>query len=78
MTCREAILDAIRDLLRGREDQTFTPVEVALFMLAREAPYKELTIRGTISHLMCTDEPDPTGRRSQELERVGRGRYRLR
>ena len=78
MTCRDAILDAIRDLLRGREDPTFTPVEVARFMRAQGTPYQELTIRGHISHLMCADEPDPAGKRSQDLERLGRGRYRLR
>ncbi|MBB5375442.1 hypothetical protein HNQ07_000886 [Deinococcus metalli] len=78
MTCRDDILAAIPVLIQARDDQTFSAVEVAKFMRARGTPYKELSIRRMVTYDMCAPEPDLTGRRTQELERVERGRYRVR
>lgn len=78
MTIRQDILSVIPEVVDGRPDQTFTPMEIVAVLLTRGVPYKELSIRSCITNGMCATAPDPSGRRSCDLERVGRGRYRLR
>ncbi|GHF54205.1 hypothetical protein HNQ07_003572 [Deinococcus metalli] len=78
MTCRDDILEVIRELVQGRTDQTFGAADVVAGMKARGHQYKELSIRTYVTSTLCAPAPDPTGRRTQDLERVTRGRYRLR
>ena len=78
MTLRGDILEAIAELLRGREDQSFTSPEVVGVLKRRGSPYKELSIRSQITHRMSATAPDAARGRSHELERVARGRFRLR
>lgn len=72
MGAREDILAVIRRL--GQE--TFSVADV----LAEMAPssYAESTIRTHITSRMCADAPDNHGATYADLERVARGRYRVR
>lgn len=72
MGAREEILIAIRRL--GSE--TFTVMDVLREMRGTE--YAESTIRTHITSRMCADAPDNHGTTYADLDRVGRGRYRLR
>lgn len=75
--CREEILVAFRYLHDlGQSDAT--PIEVIAHMRSRGSVYADSTIRTHITSRMCYDAPDNHGTTYDDLERVGRGRYRLR
>lgn len=75
--CREEVLAVARLLhAEGRED--FSPADVVDAMRAAGTRYAESTIRTHVVSRMCADAPDNHGTTYDDLERVGRGRYRLR
>ncbi|WP_412027901.1 hypothetical protein [Deinococcus yunweiensis] len=78
MTLRADILEVVRELVQEQQDASFTAPDVVRVLRQRGTPYKELSIRSHVSYAMCAITPDPHGRRSQDFERLSRGRYRLR
>ena len=75
-TCRGQVLDAIREVLRGRKSPQLTVKEVVEEMARRGRPYSKATIQVTIAQKMTTGHKGGTG--TNDLERVSRGVYRLR
>jgi hypothetical protein len=72
MTCRDAILAAIR---RHAPDATFAADDVIRWMAG--ATYAESTIRTHVVSRMCREAPDNHGTVYDDLERVERGIYRM-
>ena len=74
---REEILGAIRQLVDGRPDRTFTPQQVVAFLQSRGTRLKESTIRTHVVSMMCLDAPVNHTVTYPDLRRVGRGLYTL-
>lgn len=74
---RREILAAIRAVLGRSGGTTFTPAQVVTEMARRSSGYAESTIRTMITAHMCHNAPDNNGTTYDDLERVGRGIYRL-
>lgn len=77
MTCREEVLEAIVALRRRNDSDVFTLLQVIDEMSRRGTDYRESTIRTHITSRMCRDSPDHHAVVYDDLERVGRGQYRL-
>ncbi len=73
-SCRDLILEAARRL-ETEGHSTFTIPQVLNHL--RGSGYPESTIRTHVSSRMCIDAPDHHGTVTADLERVGRGQYRL-
>ncbi len=56
----------------------FTPDEMVRALRQAGSAYEESTIRTHVVSRMCANSPDNHGTTYADLERVGRGRYRLR
>jgi DNA-binding FadR family transcriptional regulator len=78
MGAREDILSAARDLAARSHDSTFTLRDVIAELSRRGTAYTESTIRTHVTSRMCANAPDNHGTVHDDLERVDRGRYRLR
>ncbi|GHF61494.1 hypothetical protein HNQ07_004169 [Deinococcus metalli] len=78
MTCRDEILSVIRRLIQDRPDGEFGLSEVIQAMRTERSPYHKGTIMSYITSFMCANAPSARYRKYNDLERVGRGRYRLR
>ena len=76
MTCREQILEVARDLARRTPHGTFAVREIVAGMRARNTPYTEGTIYGHVTSVMRRGA-SRRGSHYEDLERVGRGVYRL-
>jgi hypothetical protein len=74
MACRDEILSAIRDEIRG----DFRPDDVIAILRRRGSRYKESTIRTHVCSRMCGDAPQNHAVVYNDLQRVGSGRYQLR
>ncbi len=77
-TCRAEILDAFDRLQRRHGRAVFAPVEIVQEVLAVSDRYPEHTIRTEIVSRMCVEAPVHHAVAYDDLERVDRGRYRLR
>lgn len=77
-TCRDEILQVIPEITRDRLDGTFAASEVVKALKARGTRYVRGTIQAHIISRMCADAPDNHAVVYNDLERVARGRYRLR
>ena len=77
-TCRAEILDAFDRLERRHGRAVFAPVEIIQEVLAVTDRYPEHTIRTEIVSRMCAEAPVHHAASYNDLERVGRGRYRVR
>lgn len=77
-TCREEILAAMPDVCRVSADGTFSPDDVVKALAARGSRFSAATVRTHVMSRMCANAPDHHGSVTQDLERVDRGRYRLR
>ncbi len=77
-TCRAEILAAFDRLERRHGRSVFAPIEVVQEVLAVTDRYPEHTIRTEIVSRMCADAPVHHAVAYDDLERVGRGRYRVR
>ncbi|GLY85988.1 hypothetical protein Airi02_039170 [Actinoallomurus iriomotensis] len=75
---RREILAAIRELLDRSVGETFTPEQVVAEMRRRGTGYAESTIRTMVTAHMCSNAPDNAGTTYDDLERIGRGIYRIR
>lgn len=76
--CREEILGAITTITRGSQKNTFTLDQVIREMERRGSGYAENTIRTHVTSKMCANAPNHHASVYEDLERVGRGLYRLR
>lgn len=76
-TCRDEILQAIRALTSRSRSDSFTIQQVIDEMSARGTTYSENTIRTHVASRMCQDAPDNHAVVYDDLERIGRGEYRL-
>jgi len=77
-TCRDEIL-AIWPRLEARSEDGTVTVQAVVDALRREGTrYSESTIRTHVTSRMCADAPDHHAKVFADLERLDRGRYRLR
>lgn len=77
-TCRAEILAAFDRLERRHGRAVFAPVEIIQEVLAVTDRYPEHTVRTEIVSRMCAEAPVHHAASYNDLERVGRGRYRVR
>jgi hypothetical protein len=78
MTCRDEVLAAFQRLISRTGQQAFSPAEIVREVMAVTSAYRESTIRTHVVSRMCADAPDHHRVVYDDLERVGRGLYRLR
>ncbi len=78
MSCRDEVLAAFGRLEGTHGRAVFSLAEVVLEVLAGTDEYAEGTIRTHVSSRMCSDAPVHHDTTYADLERVGRGQYRLR
>lgn len=78
VTCRAEILAAFARLERRHGRSVFAPVEIVQEVLAVTDRYPEHTIRTEIVSRMCAEAPVHHAVTYNDLERVDRGRYRVR
>jgi hypothetical protein len=77
MTARDDVLAASRALASRSEDGTFSLANVISELRRRRSVYEESTIRTHVTSKMCRNAPDHQDTAYNDLEQVGRGRYRL-
>jgi hypothetical protein len=78
VTCREEVLKAATFLSRRSGCGTFALADLMAEMQRRGTNFAESTIRTHVTSRMCINAPANHASRSDDLERVGRGFYRLR
>lgn len=78
MTCREEVLKAAHLLTRRSTDGSFSPQDVVAELRRRGSRYAGATIKTHVVSRMCVNAPANHASCSDELERVGPARYRLR
>lgn len=76
MTCRDEILDCFR-ALRSFGHHEVAISEVVAWMRQRGSAYEDSTIRTHVSSRMCKDAEQNHQTKYDDLQRVGRGVYRL-
>lgn len=74
---RYEILQAIRAVLARSGDTSFTVAQVIAEMTRRDTGYPKSTISTMITAHMCRNAPDNAATTYDDLERIGRGIYRL-
>lgn len=75
--CRQAVLNAARRLHQaGHRD--FSPAEIILQVQRDGHRFADSTVRTFVVSVMCANAPVNHGTTYDDLERVGRARYRLR
>lgn len=77
MTCRTDILAVARLLSQQSADGTFAAQDVVAALRARGTTHLDTTIRRHVSSEMCRNATGSAAARYHDLERVGRGRFRL-
>jgi hypothetical protein len=77
-SARQEILTAARSLASHSPDGSFTLMQVITELRRTGTRYTESTIRTHVTSRMCADSPDHHGTTYDDLERLDRGRYRLR
>lgn len=75
---RQEILTAARRLISRSPDGSFTLAQILDEVCRADSRYAESTIRTHVTSRMCGDSPDHHGTTYDDLERLDRGRYRLR
>lgn len=78
MTCRDEVLKAASFLASGSPDGTFSPADIVHRMEKMGTSFSESTIRTHVVSRMCHQAPVNHAAKYSDLERVGRGRYKLR
>lgn len=78
MSARSEILRAARHLAATSPDGTFSTEEIVKHLTAEGTRYPESTIRTHVISSMCSNAPVNHATTYNDLERVARGRYRLR
>ena len=77
LTCRDEILAAIRRLQSRHGRAAFRLDEIAQEVRAATNRYNESTIRTQVVSKLCKQAPVHHGTVYDDLDRVGRGLYRL-
>lgn len=75
---RAEILQAIRAIVARTGDEVVTVAQVMAEMRRRETRYADSTIRTMMVSHLCVDTQGPGIDTYQDLERLGRGQYRIR
>ena len=78
MTCRNEVLSAMNRLERRHGKLIFPLSEIVKEVLSHTSRYEESTIRTHISAHMCAQAPVNNAVVTDDLDRVGRGMYKLR
>ena len=78
MTCRDAVLEAMRRLRDRHGRNVFKLDEIVQEVLSRTSAFKESTVRTHVTSRMCADAPDHHAVVYADLDRVEHGLYRLR
>lgn len=76
-TCREELLEAVKEIIGSKGINEFTIDEAINFMKQRSTKFKESTIRTHITSRCCKNAPDNHGVVYEDYLRVGHGVYRL-
>lgn len=76
-TCRDEVLDCARELVDRRGIETFTIQDIVDCMQENGTRYAENTIRTHVSSVMCANAPKNHTNKTDDLERVAHGLYRL-
>lgn len=77
-SARQEILMAARKLAGRSPDGSFTLMDIVAEMRHSGSRYAESTVRTHVTSRMCANSPDHHGTTYDDLERLDRGRYRLR
>lgn len=77
MTCRDAVLACFEALERDTGRDTFSLLEIIERMEAEGRNYRESTIRTHVTSRMCRNAPSNHQVTYRDLDRVGRGLYRV-
>ncbi|WP_412027031.1 hypothetical protein [Deinococcus yunweiensis] len=77
MTHRDEILRVVRDLVRDRLEPEFCMFEVIERLQWSNSTCTANAVRRVISTRMCGTTHGPSPSPARDLERLGRGRYRL-
>jgi hypothetical protein len=77
-TCRDEILRAFERLERRHGRTAFDLQDIVQEVQRATDAYAESTIRTQVSSVMCAQAPVNHANASDDLDRVGRGRYRRR
>lgn len=78
MTTKEQVLLAARAITGQRGSSIFSPQDIVDYLRLIGTDLKDSTIRTHVCSVMCHNAPQNHLNKSDELERVGRGLYRLR
>jgi len=76
-TCRSEILEAMRSLQSRHGRTTFDLSEIVQEVFANGSTHAESSIRTHVASSMCVNAPTNHVVTYNDLERVGRGQYRL-
>lgn len=78
MTCRDEVLSAFQRL-EGRHGRSVLDLaEIVAEVQSETSEFADTTIRTHVTSRMCADAPDHHAKTYDDLERIGRGRYRRR
>jgi hypothetical protein len=78
MTCRDEVLTAMRRLRSRHGRDVFGLDEIVQEVRAVTSSYTESTVRTHVTSRMCKQAPAHHGTVYGDLDRAGRGLYRLR
>ena len=78
MSCREEILALAQHLTLESGLDSFALEDLVNAMVRNGSSYRESTIRTHVTSLMCANAPRHHAVRYNDLERIGRGLYRMR
>jgi hypothetical protein len=76
-TCRDAVLAAFRSLEDRSGEQIFSVGEIYAEVKALTGRYSESTVSAFVTTSMCVQAPPFDGVKTDDLDRVGKGRYQL-
>lgn len=76
-TCREELLESIKQIVKSKGINEFTLDEAVNFMNQNGTKFKESTIRTHITSRCCKNAPDNHRVVYEDYCRIGQGVYRL-
>ncbi len=77
MGCRNELLVLIKEIVAEKEINEFSLGEVVKRAKESNFPYPESTVRTHICAKMCANSPEHHKDKTEDLERIGRGIYKL-
>lgn len=76
-TCREEILQTVRELINAKNKNAFTVKEVLQKMMNNNTTFKESTIRTHITSRCCANSPQNHRIVYDDFKRIKPGLYKL-